>query len=63
MAGPVKIAIVAIGRLARSPETELVKLYAERATNAGRARITPAPEGTTGMGQEKLERARAVAKE
>ena len=32
-----KIAIVAIGRLARSPETELVKLYAERATNAGRA--------------------------
>jgi 23S rRNA (pseudouridine1915-N3)-methyltransferase len=33
----VKISIVAIGRLARSPETELVKLYAERATNAGRA--------------------------
>ena len=32
-----KISIVAIGRLARSPETELVKLYAERATNAGRA--------------------------
>lgn len=32
-----KIAIVAIGRLARSPETELVKLYAERATAAGRA--------------------------
>lgn len=32
-----RIAIVAIGRLARSPETELVKLYAERATNAGRA--------------------------
>ncbi|MEO8115319.1 MAG: 23S rRNA (pseudouridine(1915)-N(3))-methyltransferase RlmH [Phenylobacterium sp.] len=32
-----KIAIVAIGRLTRSPETELVKLYAERATNAGRA--------------------------
>ena len=32
-----KIAIVAIGRLARSPETELVKLYVERATNAGRA--------------------------
>ncbi|WP_337185536.1 23S rRNA (pseudouridine(1915)-N(3))-methyltransferase RlmH [Phenylobacterium sp.] len=32
-----KIAIVAIGRLARSPETELVKLYAERATVAGRA--------------------------
>jgi 23S rRNA (pseudouridine1915-N3)-methyltransferase len=33
----VKIAIIAIGRLARSPETELVKLYVERATNAGRA--------------------------
>jgi 23S rRNA (pseudouridine1915-N3)-methyltransferase len=33
----VKIAIVAIGRLSRSPETELVKLYAERATAAGRA--------------------------
>jgi 23S rRNA (pseudouridine1915-N3)-methyltransferase len=33
----VKIAIVAIGRLARSPETELVKLYTQRATNAGRA--------------------------
>ena len=32
-----KIAIIAIGRLARSPETELVKLYVERATNAGRA--------------------------
>ena len=32
-----KIAIVAIGRLARSPETELVKLYIERATLAGRA--------------------------
>lgn len=32
-----KIAIVAIGRLARSPETELVKTYLERATNAGRA--------------------------
>ncbi|WP_374573556.1 23S rRNA (pseudouridine(1915)-N(3))-methyltransferase RlmH [Phenylobacterium sp.] len=32
-----KIAIVAIGRLARSPETELVKLYAERAGAAGRA--------------------------
>lgn len=32
-----KIAIVAIGRLARSPETELAKLYVERATNAGRA--------------------------
>ena len=34
---PVKLAIVAIGRLARSPETELVKTYVERATNAGRA--------------------------
>jgi 23S rRNA (pseudouridine1915-N3)-methyltransferase len=32
-----KLTIVAIGKLARSPETELVKLYAERATNAGRA--------------------------
>ena len=32
-----KISIVAIGRLSRSPETELVKLYVERATNAGRA--------------------------
>lgn len=32
-----KIAVVAIGRLARSPETELVKLYVDRATNAGRA--------------------------
>lgn len=32
-----KLAIVAIGRLPRSPETELVKLYVERATNAGRA--------------------------
>ena len=32
-----KIAIVAVGRLARSPETELVKLYVERATAAGRA--------------------------
>ncbi|MGA0605697.1 23S rRNA (pseudouridine(1915)-N(3))-methyltransferase RlmH [Phenylobacterium sp. VNQ135] len=32
-----KIAIVAIGRLPRSPETELVKLYLERATNAGRS--------------------------
>jgi 23S rRNA (pseudouridine1915-N3)-methyltransferase len=32
-----KIAIVAVGRLPRSPETELVKLYVERATNAGRA--------------------------
>jgi 23S rRNA (pseudouridine1915-N3)-methyltransferase len=33
----VKITIVAIGRLARSPETELVKLYAERASAAGRS--------------------------
>jgi 23S rRNA (pseudouridine1915-N3)-methyltransferase len=32
-----KIAIVAVGRLPRSPETELVKLYIERATNAGRS--------------------------
>jgi 23S rRNA (pseudouridine1915-N3)-methyltransferase len=32
-----RISIVAVGRLARSPETELVKLYVERATHAGRA--------------------------
>lgn len=32
-----KIAIVAIGRLARSPEAELVKLYVDRATAAGRS--------------------------
>src|SRR3954469_8634867 len=32
-----KIAVVAIGRLARSPETELTKLYVERASAAGRA--------------------------
>ena len=32
-----KIAIIAIGRLPRSPETELVKTYVARATNAGRA--------------------------
>ena len=32
-----RISIVAVGRLARSPETELVRLYAERATNAGRS--------------------------
>jgi 23S rRNA (pseudouridine1915-N3)-methyltransferase len=32
-----KIAILAIGRLPRSPETELVRTYVERATNAGRA--------------------------
>jgi 23S rRNA (pseudouridine1915-N3)-methyltransferase len=32
-----KLSIVAIGKLARSPETELTKTYVERATNAGRA--------------------------
>lgn len=32
-----KIAIVAIGRLSRGPEAELVKLYADRAAAAGRA--------------------------
>ena len=32
-----KVAIVAVGRLGRGPEAELVKLYAERATAAGRA--------------------------
>jgi 23S rRNA (pseudouridine1915-N3)-methyltransferase len=32
-----KIAILAIGRLPRSPETDLVKTYVERATNAGRS--------------------------
>ncbi|RAK59723.1 23S rRNA (pseudouridine(1915)-N(3))-methyltransferase RlmH [Phenylobacterium hankyongense] len=32
-----KITLLAIGKLGRSPETELVKLYAERATAAGRA--------------------------
>ena len=32
-----KIAIIAIGKLARSPETELTKTYVERATNAGRS--------------------------
>jgi 23S rRNA (pseudouridine1915-N3)-methyltransferase len=32
-----KLSIVAIGKLARSPETELVKTYVVRATNAGRA--------------------------
>ena len=32
-----KIAIVAIGRLPRSPEMELVKLYVDRATAAGRS--------------------------
>jgi len=33
----VQISLLAIGRLARSPEADLVKLYAERATAAGRA--------------------------
>jgi len=32
-----KLAILAIGKLARSPETELVKTYVDRATLAGRA--------------------------
>jgi 23S rRNA (pseudouridine1915-N3)-methyltransferase len=32
-----RISIVAVGRLARSPETELVKMYVDRAANAGRA--------------------------
>lgn len=32
-----RLMILAVGRLARSPETELVKVYVERATNAGRA--------------------------
>lgn len=32
-----KIAIVAIGRLSRGPETDLVKTYAERASAAGRS--------------------------
>jgi 23S rRNA (pseudouridine1915-N3)-methyltransferase len=32
-----KLSIVAIGKLARSPETALTKTYVERATNAGRA--------------------------
>lgn len=32
-----KISIVAVGRLSRSPETDLVKLYVDRATAAGRA--------------------------
>jgi 23S rRNA (pseudouridine1915-N3)-methyltransferase len=32
-----KIVVVAVGRLSRSPEAELVKLYVERATAAGRA--------------------------
>jgi len=33
----VKLTLLAVGRLARSPETELVKTYVERATKAGRA--------------------------
>jgi len=33
----VTISIVAVGRLSRSPETDLVKLYVDRATAAGRA--------------------------
>jgi 23S rRNA (pseudouridine1915-N3)-methyltransferase len=32
-----KITLLAIGKLTRSPETELVKTYVERATNAGRS--------------------------
>ena len=32
-----RITILAVGRLARSPETELVKTYAERATATGRS--------------------------
>lgn len=32
-----KITILAVGKLARSPETDLVKLYVERAANAGRS--------------------------
>ena len=32
-----KVTLLAIGKLARSPETELVKTYVERATNAGRS--------------------------
>ena len=32
-----KINIIAIGKLARAPETVLVKTYVDRATNAGRA--------------------------
>jgi 23S rRNA (pseudouridine1915-N3)-methyltransferase len=32
-----RIAIVAVGRLGRGPEAELAKLYADRATAAGRA--------------------------
>ncbi|HAV51145.1 MAG TPA: 23S rRNA (pseudouridine(1915)-N(3))-methyltransferase RlmH, partial [Brevundimonas sp.] len=32
-----RVVILAVGRLARAPETELVRLYAGRATAAGRA--------------------------
>jgi 23S rRNA (pseudouridine1915-N3)-methyltransferase len=32
-----RIAVVAVGRLSRSPETELVRTYVERASTAGRA--------------------------
>jgi 23S rRNA (pseudouridine1915-N3)-methyltransferase len=32
-----RITLLAVGRLARSAETELVKTYVERATNAGRS--------------------------
>ena len=32
-----KITLLAIGKLTRSPETELTKTYVERATNAGRS--------------------------
>ena len=32
-----RIAIVAIGRMSRGPESDLVRLYAERATASGRA--------------------------
>ena len=32
-----RVVILAVGRLARAPETELVRLYADRATAAGRA--------------------------
>lgn len=32
-----RLTILAVGRLARSPEVELVKLYVDRATAAGRA--------------------------
>ncbi len=32
-----KLSLIAIGKLSRSPETELVSTYVERATNSGRA--------------------------